>query len=106
MYLLFQDVVGDEPAHRVNTYDNNRIKISQQTGTLTIVNTKLDDSAKYICSATNGYGPTITASAFVSVRKRSIVKKEPEHVLLQVIIEFLIPRTVSALSRSKFTFFI
>jgi hypothetical protein len=58
--------------------------MNKTTGTLTIKNANMDDSAKYLCKAENGYEPYVSASAFIDVRKRSRVIKAPDHALLKV----------------------
>lgn len=60
---------------------NDRIYMDSSTGTLTILDSNLNDTAKYICRANNGYGEPVVASAFVDVRQKSEVVVAPEHVL-------------------------
>ena len=43
----------------------------------------VEDTAKYICHAKNSEAKDV-ASAFVSVRKATVVKKRPENAIFQV----------------------
>lgn len=65
--------------------DGERITVSQETGTLTILQAHLNDSAKYICKADNNYGEPVIASAFIDVTMRSKIINSPQHALLKVI---------------------